>query len=106
MIIRPSIIIYYRRTHGQKILHLSVPLSSDENRQLTDTDENTLYSVRPDISINSKNTVEDTFYSVHPDVSINQIVRTFLTREVMKGWSDPPSHRLPVHNELQTDSTV
>ena len=26
-----------------------------------------------------------------------------LTNVARKGWSDPPSHRLPVHNELQTD---
>ena len=30
----------------------------------------------------------------------------FLSRNEMKGWSDPPSHRLPDHIELQTDLTV
>ena len=104
MIIRPSIIIYCRRTYGQKHYILFVPLSSEESRRSTDTVENTLHSVRPDISRRSKNTVENTLYSVHPDIfRLIKPFIPFLTRVAMKGWSDPPSHRLPVHNELQTD---
>ena len=77
------------------------------NYNSTDTQSKTLHSVRLDISrrtADEPRTQSKIHYFLFVQIASHiKLIRTFLTRIEMKGWSDPPSHRLPDQIELQTD---
>ena len=82
-------------------------LSTNNNRS-ANTRSKTLHSVCP-ITPEGTKICQRTQVNEHyfPFILVtSQYLKThsylFLTNVARKGWSDPPSHRLPVHNELQT----
>ena len=103
MIIRPSQNHKLTTDIQSNILHSVRPVLFRREEATSGHSRKYFILVRPDISRKIQEHSLNTFYSVHPDISITiKSSIPFLTRIEMKGWSDPPSHRLPVHNEIQT----